>query len=64
MREDETLLDFVQGPDFPTGGILVEPRDSLLETYRTGRGPMRLRSKWEIEDLPRGLWQIVVTEST
>ena len=59
---DETLLDFVPGPDFPTGGILVEPRDSLLETYRTGRGPMRLRSKWEIEDSPRGLWQIVVTE--
>ncbi|MDA9895674.1 DNA topoisomerase IV subunit A [Amylibacter sp.] len=59
---DETLLDFVPGPDFPTGGILVEPRDSLLETYRTGRGPMRLRSKWEIEDLPRGLWQIVITE--
>ena len=59
---DETLLDFVPGPDFPTGGILVEPRESLLETYRTGRGPMRLRSKWEIEDLPRGLWQIVVTE--
>ncbi|MDC0146645.1 DNA topoisomerase IV subunit A [Amylibacter sp.] len=59
---DETLLDFVPGPDFPTGGILVEPRNSLLETYRTGRGPMRLRSKWEIEDLPRGLWQIVVTE--
>ena len=59
---DETLLDFVPGPDFPTGGILVEPRDSLLETYRTGRGPMRLRSKWEIEDLPRGLWQIIVTE--
>ncbi|MDA9308462.1 DNA topoisomerase IV subunit A [Amylibacter sp.] len=59
---DETLLDFVPGPDFPTGGILVEPRNSLLETYRTGRGPMRLRSKWEIEDMPRGLWQIVVTE--
>ena len=59
---DETLMDFVPGPDFPTGGILVEPRESLLETYRTGRGPMRLRSKWEIEDLPRGLWQIVITE--
>lgn len=59
---DETLLDFVPGPDFPTGGILVEPRDSLLETYKTGRGPMRLRSKWEIEELPRGLWQIVITE--
>ena len=59
---DETLMDFVPGPDFPTGGILVEPRENLLETYRTGRGPMRLRSKWYIEELPRGLWQIVVTE--
>ena len=59
---DETLMDFVPGPDFPTGGILVEPRESLLGTYRTGRGPMRLRSKWEIEDLSRGLWQIVITE--
>ena len=58
----ETLMEYVLGPDFPTGGILVEPKESLLETYRTGRGPMRLRSKWGIEDLPRGLWQIVITE--
>ena len=58
----ETLMEYVLGPDFPTGGILVEPKESLLETYRTGRGSMRLRSKWEIEDLPRGLWQIVITE--
>jgi len=59
---DETLMDHVPGPDFPTGGILVEPRENLLEAYRTGRGPMRLRARWEIEELPRGLWQIVVTE--
>jgi topoisomerase-4 subunit A len=59
---DETLLEHVPGPDFPTGGIIVEPRDSILETYRTGRGAFRLRSKWEVEDLGRGQWQIVVTE--
>ncbi|PTX57270.1 DNA topoisomerase IV subunit A [Litoreibacter ponti] len=59
---DETLLDHVPGPDFPTGGIIVEPRENILEAYRTGRGSFRLRSKWEVEDLGRGLWQIVVTE--
>ena len=59
---DETLLNYVPGPDFPTGGILVEPRESIAETYRTGRGSFRLRAKWEKEDLGRGQWQIVVTE--
>ncbi len=59
---DETLVDFVPGPDFPTGGVIVEPRETILETYRTGRGAFRLRSKWEVEDLGRGQWQIVVTE--
>jgi topoisomerase-4 subunit A len=59
---DETLLDFVQGPDFPTGGVIVEPRASIKETYRTGRGSFRLRARWAVEDLGRGQWQIVVTE--
>ena len=59
---DETLMDYVPGPDFPTGGILVEPKENLLDAYKTGRGPMRLRARWELEELPRGLWQIVVTE--
>ncbi|SDW57279.1 DNA topoisomerase IV subunit A [Litoreibacter albidus] len=59
---DETLLDHVPGPDFPTGGTIVEPRENILEAYRTGRGSFRLRSKWEVEDLGRGVWQIVVTE--
>jgi topoisomerase IV subunit A len=59
---DETLLDFVQGPDFPTGGVIVEPRTSIKETYRTGRGSFRLRARWSVEDLGRGQWQIVVTE--
>jgi len=59
---DETLLEHVPGPDFPTGGVIVEPRENILEAYRTGRGSFRLRCKWEIEDLGRGTWQIVVTE--
>ena len=59
---DEKLLDFVQGPDFPTGGIIIEPRPAIKEAYRTGRGSFRLRARWAVEDLGRGTWQIVVTE--
>lgn len=59
---DAELVGFVPGPDFPTGGVLVEPRENILEAYRTGRGSFRLRAKWEVEDLGRGMWQIVVTE--
>ena len=59
---DETLLNYVPGPDFPTGGVIVESRESIAESYRTGRGSIRLRAKYEIEDLGRGMWQIVVTE--
>jgi len=59
---DEALVALIPGPDFPTGGVIVEPRESMLESYRTGRGSFRLRARWEIEQLPRGLWQVVVTE--
>jgi len=59
---DDTLLNYIKGPDFPTGGVIVEPPESMAETYRTGRGAFRLRCAWEVEDLPRGMWQIVVTE--
>ena len=59
---DEKLLDFVQGPDFPTGGVIIEPRAAIKEAYRTGRGSFRLRARWAVEDLGRGTWQIVVTE--
>ncbi|WP_333714217.1 DNA topoisomerase IV subunit A [Yoonia sp.] len=59
---DETLLDYVPGPDFPTGGVLVEPPENIAEAYRTGRGSFRLRAKWQVEDLGRGQWQVVVTE--
>ncbi|MEP2028289.1 MAG: DNA topoisomerase IV subunit A [Paracoccaceae bacterium] len=59
---DDTLLNYVPGPDFPTGGIVVEPAENIAQAYRTGRGSFRLRSKYEVEDLGRGQWQIVVTE--
>lgn len=59
---DETLLGYIPGPDFPTGGVIVEPKENIAEAYRTGRGSFRLRAKWEVEDLGRGQWQIVVTE--
>ncbi|GAA6194282.1 DNA topoisomerase IV subunit A [Phaeobacter gallaeciensis] len=59
---DDTLLNYVPGPDFPTGGIIVEPPENIAQAYRTGRGSFRLRCKYEIEDLGRGQWQIIVTE--
>ena len=59
---DDTLLQYVPGPDFPTGGIIVEPPENIAQAYRTGRGSFRLRCKWEREDLGRGLWQVIVTE--
>ncbi|WP_025063487.1 DNA topoisomerase IV subunit A [Sulfitobacter guttiformis] len=59
---DDTLLNFVPGPDFPTGGIIVEPKENIAQAYRTGKGGFRLRCRWEVEDLGRGQWQIVVTE--
>ena len=59
---DDTLLNYVRGPDFPTGGVIVEPPDRIAEAYRTGRGAFRLRAHWEVEDLGRGTWQIIVTE--
>jgi topoisomerase-4 subunit A len=58
----ETLVEMVPGPDFPTGGVMVESRDSILDAYRTGRGGFRLRATWQVEDIGRGMWQIVVTE--
>jgi len=59
---DDTLLNYIPGPDFPTGGVIVEPRENIAAAYRTGRGSFRLRAKWATEDLGRGQWQIIVTE--
>ncbi len=58
----EKLVEFIPGPDFPTGGTLVEPKENILEAYRTGRGGFRLRAKWHKEETPRGGYQIIVTE--
>lgn len=58
----DALVSLIPGPDFPTGGVMVEPRETILEAYRTGRGSFRTRAKWAVEDLGRGTWQIVVTE--
>ncbi|MGB3502194.1 MAG: DNA topoisomerase IV subunit A [Mesorhizobium sp.] len=52
----------VQGPDFPTGGIVIDNRASILDAYETGRGSFRLRARWETEDQGRGTWVIVVRE--
>ncbi len=56
------LMERVQGPDYPTGGVIVEDRASLLQTYETGRGAVRTRARWTKEDTGRGGWRIVVTE--
>ena len=58
----DQLLNFVQGPDFPTGGVIVEPREAIAEAYRTGRGSFRVRAKWAQENAGRGTWNIVITE--
>ncbi|HWW12843.1 MAG TPA: DNA topoisomerase IV subunit A, partial [Brevundimonas sp.] len=58
----EELVQIVPGPDFPTGGVAVEGHASILDAYETGRGGVRLRARWETEDLGRGVWRIVVTE--
>ncbi|MFD2262380.1 DNA topoisomerase IV subunit A [Lacibacterium aquatile] len=56
------LLTHVQGPDFPTGGIIVDGPDVIRQAYETGRGSFRTRARWEEEKLKNGLWQIVITE--
>jgi len=58
----EELVTYIPGPDFPTGGLLVESRESILKSYMTGRGSFRMRAKWEVEKLELGQYQIVVTE--
>ncbi|MGE3713968.1 MAG: DNA gyrase subunit A, partial [Alphaproteobacteria bacterium] len=56
------LVTRIPGPDFPTGGIIVESAENILQAYETGRGPIRIRAKWEKEELTHGAWQIVITE--
>jgi topoisomerase IV subunit A len=58
----DQLLRHIKGPDFPTGGILVESAESIREAYETGRGGFRVRAKWEVEKSKAGSWVIVITE--
>jgi topoisomerase-4 subunit A len=59
---EEKIATLVQGPDFPTGGVIIDDRASIVEAYRMGRGGFRVRARWVQEELPRGQWQIVITE--
>ncbi|MFM9889513.1 MAG: DNA topoisomerase IV subunit A [Rickettsiales bacterium] len=58
----EKLVSFVAGPDFPTGGLITESQQTIIDTYTNGRGSLRVRAKWEKEPLSHGLYQVVITE--
>ncbi len=58
----EKLVEMIPGPDFQTGGVIIETKESILESYRTGRGGFRVRAKWAKEEMTRGGYQIVITE--
>ena len=60
--KSRALMRWVKGPDFPTGGIIVDSKESIAEAYATGRGSFRTRAKWVQEEGARGTWQIVITE--
>ena len=58
----DKLLEFIPGPDFPTGGEIVESQQTMLEIYKSGKGSIRVRSKWTIEKEKRGIWKIIISE--
>ena len=58
----ETLLRCIPGPDFPTGGVLVDTPETIIDAYKTGKGSFRLRARWDVEKLKNGTYQIIVTE--
>src|SRR5207249_9042374 len=60
--KSKSLLKWVKGPDFPTGGIIVDSKESIAEAYMTGRGSFRTRAKWSQEEGARGTWVVVITE--
>ncbi len=59
---DEELFTLIPGPDFANGGQIISPASDIAEAYRTGRGSLKIRARWKIEELARGQWQLVVTE--
>jgi topoisomerase-4 subunit A len=60
--DEKQLAKYIPGPDFPTGGVLAESKDAIIESYRTGRGSYRIRARWEKEEIKGGGYQIVITE--
>jgi len=60
--EPAELMQFVQGPDFPTGGKIVDSADVIAAAYATGRGGFRVRAQWQVEDQGRGTWSVAITE--
>ncbi len=62
QAKSQSLLKWVKGPDFPTGGIIVDSRQSIAEAYNTGRGSFRVRAKWVQEEGARGTWVVVISE--
>ncbi len=62
LLSPEELLIIVPGPDYPGGGQIISPAGDIAEAYRTGRGSLKVRARWKIEDLARGQWNLVVTE--
>ena len=58
----DDLLRIIPGPDFPTGGVVIEPPENIRDAYQTGRGGFRVRARWQTEDLGRGMWRVIVTE--
>jgi len=58
----KAIMEIIQGPDFPGGGQIISTRQAILDAYRTGRGSLRARARWKVENLARGQWQIVVHE--
>jgi topoisomerase-4 subunit A len=60
--EPSALMDFVSGPDFPTGGVIVDSAEAIALAYRTGRGAFRVRARWTTEDQGRGTWNAIITE--
>ena len=62
LLSDDELFTLVPGPDFPGGGQIISPANDIADAYRSGRGSLKVRARWKIEDLARGQWQLVVTE--
>jgi topoisomerase-4 subunit A len=62
QAKSRALLKWVKGPDFPTGGIIVDSKEAIAEAYTTGRGAFRTRAKWSVEEGARGSWVVVITE--